>query len=522
MAEIDPQYSVLMIRLTNSYPEPDDDSAAFRAALYDSTSKWWKISAGRTVPGPGAPEYAFAVHKGIVRAVYAIGGWRRSPDETRLGFSGTESAELGDQYIGTDVSEYFPKGAANPLRFVNCDAVPYVARTDEERQEETAQVEANRLQEIVRLAGEISNEPLAHIMYGAKELFHSNILAWFGKSMYTAASQVFDSLDPDPVDSDMLGRRHIRLVEREKQNLDLVVHWDDHRWPMIIENKVFSLPDTEQLEKYTKVIAKDPALQGGRQVLLSLQDPGWDEDTYDTADRVPGGGSWHRVSYGQLSTEILKVVPESDTSYEAETMRRYARLVGNLQEIADLVQVHSDGEKLALPSGLLNVLADRKLFDALSKFRARNVAQLVKQQLAASGLTAEVGSDFSHSAVSIAAFHSLDIPDAPDGKFGWQIQDGQFRLFAVLTHLSGKTPADEQARVAWANEHLEYFDFTMVDEVLATAGDSVKPLVKASVPSGFGKYNPDFIYRYKSVPSLSISQLIEVAKTIARGPRPSA
>lgn len=171
MATVDPQHRVLMIRLTQTYPQTIDSPAAFRSALYDATSKWWKVSASRTEPGPGSPQFAFAVYQGIVRAVYTIGGWRRSPDGSRFAFSGTESTELSERYVGSDVAEYFPHGAVNPLRFVNCDPVVHTGRTSVELHAAEHPSLEQRLLELRQTARELQREPLAHIMYGSRELF---------------------------------------------------------------------------------------------------------------------------------------------------------------------------------------------------------------------------------------------------------------------------------------------------------------------------------------------------------------
>ncbi len=81
--------------------------------LYERTRKWWRMSAGRD------PDYAFAVYGGRVKAVYRIDGWERNPESGRRAFRGELDEAMTNRYIGGDVSEFFPPGAANPLRFLN-------------------------------------------------------------------------------------------------------------------------------------------------------------------------------------------------------------------------------------------------------------------------------------------------------------------------------------------------------------------------------------------------------------------
>lgn len=114
----------------------------------------------------------------------------------------------------------------------------------------------------------LNDEPLAHIMLGHRELFHSNLLAWFFRFIPNAADQVFCSLTTN----NCTQSKAVREVHREKNNLDLLFRWPG-RDPLVIENKVFSLPDERQLNEYSvkaKKSGENPAFW-----LLSLSDPGW-------------------------------------------------------------------------------------------------------------------------------------------------------------------------------------------------------------------------------------------------------
>jgi len=96
------------------------------------------------------------------------------------------------------------------------------------------------------IVSRLMEEPLTHLMLGHRELFHSNLLAWFFRYIPESADHVFAPLtlySQTPYECP-------REVLREKSNLDLVFRWPGRR-PLVIENKVFSLPDEEQLIGYT-------------------------------------------------------------------------------------------------------------------------------------------------------------------------------------------------------------------------------------------------------------------------------
>lgn len=97
----------------------DDDD------VYDTVRGWWVIG-----PKREQCEYALAVAHGVVRGAYRIHGWRPrqegdrgweedNPATPRWGFDGAPAPELS-HVIGQDVSGVFPRGAANPVTYLNC------------------------------------------------------------------------------------------------------------------------------------------------------------------------------------------------------------------------------------------------------------------------------------------------------------------------------------------------------------------------------------------------------------------
>ena len=118
MAQIDVPAVVFRI---SKYWEPGMDDAQ----VYDVTRGWWVM--GRRREGA---EYALAVTGGVVRGAYRVHAWRErregdrgweedDPANPRWGFDGEPAPEL-QHLVGQDVSDRFPRGAANPVSYVNC------------------------------------------------------------------------------------------------------------------------------------------------------------------------------------------------------------------------------------------------------------------------------------------------------------------------------------------------------------------------------------------------------------------
>ena len=124
---IAPEHRVILIRVAREYrPGMSADE------LYEKTRKWWHVSKRWTdLTSPEAPEYAFSVAGGVVRAVFKITAWEDAPeadiaeDESRRGrriFTGHRDPAMNRQYRWGDVTAYLPQGAQNPISYANCAA----------------------------------------------------------------------------------------------------------------------------------------------------------------------------------------------------------------------------------------------------------------------------------------------------------------------------------------------------------------------------------------------------------------
>lgn len=96
--------------------------------LYEATRGVWRVG-----PRKGAVQFALSIARGLVVEVYEVGVWHpagttayttRSQSEVRLPgrweFSGkVASPAIREKYLGMSVAHYFPRGAVNPIAYVN-------------------------------------------------------------------------------------------------------------------------------------------------------------------------------------------------------------------------------------------------------------------------------------------------------------------------------------------------------------------------------------------------------------------
>ncbi|APZ34279.1 hypothetical protein BOH66_08510 [Microbacterium aurum] len=327
-------------------------------------------------------------------------------------------------------------------------------------------------------AARIEANPLGRLMYGQRELFHSNLIGWYFDQLPEAADATFRPLAAPGEDSR-------RFVERERGHMDLVFHWSDLA-PLVIENKVFSLPHREQLEEYEAAASKwphPPAL-----VLLSVSEPNFDL------------GEWRYLSYAEFADRIRDALPAS-ASYEVETMRRYAALVSDLHQLVSAVDVQSDEERVWLPDSLLSAISSSQMRAALRKARAQRVARVLNDILP--GLEQPAAGGMSNATPLVESFEYV-FTRGMHLHLGWQLQGDQFRRAAVYhdQSISGRSQESRRLREDVSREHPEFYSFpAQLPRALAGRKE-------------FNHFAPSFVYKYVKTPGLTIAELKAAAAEV--------
>jgi hypothetical protein len=344
---------------------------------------------------------------------------------------------------------------------------------------------------------------MLHLSLHSKELFHSNILGWLFETYPTEATVVLEGLVPR--------RDHQRagdLVRRKYGYLDLVVELPGFA-PAVIENKVFSLPDVEQLRRYAEGALEgldDPSL-----ILLSFTSPAWADDLFSVGDR-----QWRWLSYDDLAERIraasarVRASTLPGSAFAADLLDHYAHLGTTLRRLAAVIGEPRDEDSVDLESSVLAHLRRIRLHDALSKARAGTLLDMPRHQIGdeVNGRAVSWKSDFTKGSVLIEAFVTNDRGD----RVGWQLQGGQWRLAVITSVHTGRTDDLRALRHRYVAEHYSgWFDFTPVTDA---AGSTAIP--KAEVLGDFNRFNPDFAYRYRLVPGLAVAQLRALAASYQR------
>jgi hypothetical protein len=338
----------------------------------------------------------------------------------------------------------------------------------------------------------LSNEPMFHLSLHSKELFHSNFLAWLCEKHPSIAGEVFSAWVPERG-----GQSTIR-VQREADHLDLAIELPGLA-PFVVENKVFAPPDEAQLDRYAS--GRMGGLDQPSALLLSLSPPFWDGDTYLS----PNGQQWRHVSYSQLAG-ALEVASSGIGGFDGELIRHYSAFAETLARLADVAGFVGPDEAIAVDESMGLMLRGIRLFDGISKLRARVAIAAARKSLdpeLAERIRWEAG--FSNAHPLNAAFLDRD-----DGDWlGWQYQGDQWRVVAITDRHKGRTDKERDARHIYVAQHYaSWFDFTPIERLTGRPIDVVPP---TEARDEFNGYNPDFVYRYRKLPQLTLGELVALS-----------
>ena len=248
--------------------------------------------------------------------------------------------------------------------------------------------------ELLTLRNKIENTLNYQLSLSNLELYHSNLFAVVLEKSGFINHKFFSNV----ID---INKKYTDLkVYREKNSIDLtieVIDEDRETYVIFIENKVKSLPDENQLIRYSE---KDSNAKG---VLLSLVEPGFE---------LPE--SWFRRSYGELTEYYNDLLEKVD-----ETFRLFLiDYIDYMKNVEKFIEKMSYGESYFLEESSNKVLEGMRLRSVIEKIHYANLQNKI--------------SDLEYKTYSgrIRGGHhfGIDLPiEGTTSSFDIQIQGNQYR-----------------------------------------------------------------------------------------------
>ena len=248
--------------------------------------------------------------------------------------------------------------------------------------------------ELLTLRNKIENTLNYQLSLSNLELYHSNLFAVvLEKSKFINHKFFSDVIDINKKYTDL-------KVYREKNSIDLtieVIDEDEKTHVIFIENKVKSLPDENQLIRYSE---KDSNAKG---ILLSLVEPGFD---------LPE--SWFRKSYVELIEYYRDLLDKVDETFRLFLID-YIEYMENLEKFIGKV---SYGESYFLEESNNKVLEGMRLRSVIEKIHYANLENKIS----------DLGYKTYSGRIRGAHFFGIDLPiEGTTSSFDIQIQGNQYR-----------------------------------------------------------------------------------------------
>ena len=245
---------------------------------------------------------------------------------------------------------------------------------------------------------------------GNHELFHSNIWAALMKKHPTLVNIFFPEIKKG-------------VITREKSSVDIEIKDGDKKY--FIENKFKSLPNKEQLEKYSN----EAGFEKG--VLISLEEPLFDLPV-----------KWERKDFRKIIESIKNNVAVLD-GFDKDLITNYCD--------STIVAMDMIKEKLGKTDGKWDLeckdLEKVKLDDIYKKIKGQQLERKIKDSLKQKEITPPEGFDFeidcgyNNKKPTVSAWLASKVKHEDEGKkkgdkkirYGIQIEGSQYRYMVVFS-----------------------------------------------------------------------------------------
>ena len=329
--------------------------------------------------------------------------------------------------------------------------------------------------ELLTLRNKIENTLNYQLSLSNLELYHSNLFAVVLEKSQFINHKFFSNV----ID---INKKYTNLkVYREKNSIDLtieVIDEDGHTHVIFIENKVKSLPDENQLIRYSE---KDSNAKG---ILLSLVEPGFD---------LPE--SWFRRSYGELIEYYSDLLEKVD-----ETFRLFLiDYIDYMKNVGKFIEKISYGESYFLEESNNKVLESMRLRSVIEKIHYANLEKKI----------ADLGYKTYSRRIRGDNFFGINLPiEGTTSSFDIQIQGNQYR-HKVNFSLEDKAKLGDLERICGSiKEKTCLYHFNLEDNPI---------LEKSSSKKKWKMYDKKDYYDYALIKKhVSSKELINYMRTDVR------
>lgn len=356
------------------------------------------------------------------------------------------------------------------------------------------------------LVNPLQSSPLFHLSLTSKELFHSNFLYWLGVTYRDLFKETFSNL----------GCRTAAwpegwTVEREYKaaksiSLDLCVKGPGKRGKiyLILENKVKSIPNQQQLNRYVAIRNVAPTCDF---ILLSLATDFPDKDQID----VNSGGKWIVWNYGDLAAALDKALTSCGGNvrpFHKAILEDYIQMVRGLDGLFGHLTVDDNGRYC---DNVSQVYANLRMDDVYEKVRTSSIVEKLRNRLKKEfpNQTIDIKSELKIEEIGESNEKPLTKVYVDSGYTNKQgVVDAKVKIndrYVLTVQIQGEQyrhaiewlQSQGNASKNWTATQKEYF----VCQKLNFFDVTKFPYPQKSTRSNglYGKFKDDFLYRYRKI-----------------------
>lgn len=219
----------------------------------------------------------------------------------------------------------------------------------------------------------LKNSLLFQASLGSKELFHSNIWAWLMEMDNAFINVFFDDFDLEEFCTTANDKI---TVEREKAHRDIIIWLPGKRY-LVIENKIKSLPNEEQLKEYSKDLWENELHKA---VFTGIINPFEEDELIVEGEKTV---KWHFVNYSKIAKRIRYVLKNSilfnlpEFSLARAEVEEYCKIIESLNEIISEELNSHRGQLIYSGWDKLHPL---RIYDIFAKTRGSDFMNYIKSR----------------------------------------------------------------------------------------------------------------------------------------------
>lgn len=267
-----------------------------------------------------------------------------------------------------------------------------------------------------KIAEKLKKSPLFALSLGAKEISHSNFWEWLINIKIDGIHPFVEIFIPEFYQN----KNEFVEVKREEGHRDLTIYFksNDEKKVVFVENKLKSIPTSEQLKKYVSNW-KNKKHKFDYGILTGIN------KTFDEPN-------WEFLSYSEIAERINNILKNINLeSIESDIISLYSQDISNIHTLIEH-QISTDEKKYTYLAP--KHLEEIKLGDVYLKYRASELKNYILQEfkknkdLNTSWGMPKVEASFNNKKPTISVVYRQIINDEELGVIGIQIEGNQFRM----------------------------------------------------------------------------------------------